>query len=211
MQTTRNNEGSIVVMTQPTENLASQQIIYGKRFKILGGGQIGLGGVLLIMSIVQLIKSASSFLIVYNLPIIICSGWFIMTGCIPLNISKKTESNFKCQKIGFMVCSIIGAAVFVPIMFSLTFIVGLFHLFDEYQNDGYILSYCIAGLSVIEAIVAVISASYCCCCSPWQTSSQQMAVFMSPLPSGMNLNGNQIQDTNIRSWVDTTEKTNTAF
>lgn len=38
-----------------------------------------------------------------------------------------------------------------------------------------------------------------------------MAVFMSPLPSGMNLNGNQIQDTNIRSWVDTTEKTNTAF
>ncbi|VDI84217.1 Hypothetical predicted protein [Mytilus galloprovincialis] len=189
MQTTRNNEGSIVVMTQPTENLASQQIIYGKRFKILGGGQIGLGGVLLIMSIVQLIKSASSFLIVYNLPIIICSGW----------------------KIGFMVCSIIGAAVFVPIMFSLTFIVGLFHLFDEYQNDGYILSYCIAGLSVIEAIVAVISASYCCCCSPWQTSSQQMAVFMSPLPSGMNLNGNQIQDTNIRSWVDTTEKTNTAF
>ncbi|VDI84218.1 Hypothetical predicted protein [Mytilus galloprovincialis] len=160
MQTTRNNEGSIVVMTQPTENLASQQIIYGKRFKILGGGQIGLGGVLLIMSIVQLIKSASSFLIVYNLPIIICSGW---------------------------------------------------HLFDEYQNDGYILSYCIAGLSVIEAIVAVISASYCCCCSPWQTSSQQMAVFMSPLPSGMNLNGNQIQDTNIRSWVDTTEKTNTAF
>ncbi|VDI84216.1 Hypothetical predicted protein [Mytilus galloprovincialis] len=187
MQTTRNNEGSIVVMTQPTENLASQQIIYGKRFKILGGGQIGLGGVLLIMSIVQLIKSASSFLIVYNLPIIICSGWFIMTGCIPLNISKKTESNFKCQKIGFMVCSIIGAAVFVPIMFSLTFIVGLFHLFDEYQNDGYILSYCIAGLSVIEAIVAVISASYCCCCSPWQTSSQQFEI-MENVTSPMNHN-----------------------
>lgn len=75
MQTTRNNEGSIVVMMQPTENLASQQIIYGKRVKILGGGQIGLGGVLLIMSIVQLVMSASSFLIAYNLPIIICSGW----------------------------------------------------------------------------------------------------------------------------------------
>ncbi|XP_071175103.1 uncharacterized protein [Mytilus edulis] len=209
MQTTRNNEGSTAVIIQPTGNLASQQIIHAKRFKILGGGQIGLGTILVIMSIVQLIISASSILIVvYILPILICSGWFIMTGCLPLNISKNTES--KCKKIGFMVCSIIGAVVFVPIMCSLTFIVGVLHLFDEYQNDGYIVSYCIAGLSFVEAIVAVISASYCCCCSPWQTSSQQMAVFMNPLPSGMNLNGNQIQDTHIRSLVVTTGKYRTA-
>lgn len=211
MQTIRNNEGSTDIIIQPTGNLAPQQVFHVKRFKILGGVQIGLGGILVIMSLVQLIMSLLSILIAYNIPILICSGWFVMTGCLPLNMSNNTESSLKCQKIGFMVCSVIGAAVFVPIMFSLTFIVGLFHLFDEYQNDWYILSYSIAALSVAEAIVAVISASYCCCCSPWETSSQQMAVFMSSSPAGMNFYGNEIQDTNIRPWMDTTGKYSTAF
>ncbi|XP_052061652.1 uncharacterized protein LOC127701693 [Mytilus californianus] len=200
MQTTTYNTEQTAVIIKPTGNPARQQIFHVKTFKILGGVQIGLGLILVILSFVELI--AISSLLFWTIPILLCSVWFVVTGCLPMRMSKNTESSLKCQKIWFMVCSIIGAAVFFPVMFNLSFFVGLSDQ-DNYRNDWYIVSFSITALSVAEALVAVISASYCCCCSPWETSSQADVCFKSQTQLGMNPNaaGNHIQDTNIRPWT----------
>lgn len=74
MYTPRNNEGSASVIIQPTGNLVPQQIFHVKRFKILGGVQIGLGGILLILSVVELAKDHHPYMVL-KLPILLCSGW----------------------------------------------------------------------------------------------------------------------------------------
>ncbi|CAC5403967.1 unnamed protein product [Mytilus coruscus] len=205
METTSYNTSLSNVMAQSTGNLPQQHIFNIKTFKILGGIQIGLGGILVIMGLVVLTRMSIMFY--YGIPILICSGWFILTGFLPMCMSRNSVSSLKCQKIGFMVCSIIGAAVFSPIMFTLAIGSRMSYFYTDYGNNRYILSFSIAVLSFASAIVAVISASYCCCCSPW--GRQQMAVLMSPPQPGMNLHahGNQIWNTNIQKLVETTEKT----
>ncbi|VDI18541.1 Hypothetical predicted protein [Mytilus galloprovincialis] len=170
MQTTTNNTEKNAVIMQTTENPAPQQIVHVKTFKIFGCIQIGFGAILVILSLVELIGRA--FDIVVTLPLIICSGWFVMTGCLPLTMSKNIESSFRCKKIGFMVCSIIGAALFSPLIFSFTLTAGDAQTPHEYRT-WHLLTYSITFLSACVAIVAVISASYCCCFSPWGSESQQ--------------------------------------
>ncbi|VDI18542.1 Hypothetical predicted protein [Mytilus galloprovincialis] len=181
MQTTTNNTEKNAVIMQTTENPAPQQIVHVKTFKIFGCIQIGFGAILVILSLVELIGRA--FDIVVTLPLIICSGWFVMTGCLPLTMSKNIESSFRCKKIGFMVCSIIGAALFSPLIFSFTLTAGDAQTPHEYRT-WHLLTYSITFLSACVAIVAVISASYCCCFSPWGSESQQFVVVMSPLQLG---------------------------
>ncbi|CAG2253212.1 unnamed protein product [Mytilus edulis] len=58
-------------------------------------------------------------LFAFDITCLICSGWYVVTGFLPMCMSKKREASWRCLKTGFMVCSIVGASVFVPTMFSL--------------------------------------------------------------------------------------------
>ncbi|XP_071174909.1 uncharacterized protein [Mytilus edulis] len=55
----------------------------------------------------------------FDMTCFICSGWHIFTACLPMCMSKMREKRWTCLKTGFMVCSIIGASIFIPAMLSL--------------------------------------------------------------------------------------------
>ncbi|CAG2215201.1 unnamed protein product [Mytilus edulis] len=165
MQTITNN-------AEPTRrgNLQPQQIVHVNTFKNLGTLQIVVGGILAFLTVVDLIGVGAMF--VYLLPTLICSGWFVMTGCLPICMSENTESSLK------------------------------FRLYTYNLKGWFILSFAISALSVPAIIVAIVSASYCCCC--WGTQSQQMFPGVSPSQPAPT---NQIQAANMLSLINTTGKT----
>ncbi|CAC5407299.1 unnamed protein product [Mytilus coruscus] len=123
------------------------------------------------------------------------SSWetksYILTGLLPFCMTRQRESNWKCLKIGFMVCSIIGASVFVPTMFGLAVIGAA--LRDIHEPKVVVTSALLAVLSFAEFVVAVIAASFCCCCSAWGTSNQPGVMFVNGTQPGMILNLQQTQ------------------
>ncbi|XP_063419414.1 uncharacterized protein LOC134702439 isoform X2 [Mytilus trossulus] len=48
----------------------------------------------------------------FDIVCIICCGWFVLTGFLPMCMSRKRQSSWRSLKIGFMVCSIVGASIF---------------------------------------------------------------------------------------------------
>lgn len=129
----------------------------------------------------------SHLLFSFDLSCLICSGWFVLTGFLPMCMSKKRESSWKCLKVGFMVCSIIGASIFVLTVFTLGVIGAVVRSIIDGSNG--MLSIFIAVLSFAEAVLAIISASYCCCCTTWIISNQtQRVLFVNSSQSGPILN-----------------------
>ncbi|XP_076111667.1 uncharacterized protein LOC143079928 isoform X2 [Mytilus galloprovincialis] len=47
------------------------------------------------------------------------SGWFILTGWLPLCMTGERQSRWRCMIIAYLVCNIISAAVFSPIVVGL--------------------------------------------------------------------------------------------
>ncbi|XP_071175094.1 uncharacterized protein [Mytilus edulis] len=161
MQTVTNNTEPTTVMTTRTGNLKPQQIFHVKTFKVLGCLQIVLGVTLILLSLVDF------------LPTLILSEWFVMTGCLPICMSENTKSSLKCRKSAFMVCSVIGAVIFGPSIFMLSLLTG--SLYANTSEQWYVLSFSITALSIVLIIVAVVSATFCCC---WE---HRMVVCMSLL------------------------------
>ncbi|XP_052063430.1 uncharacterized protein LOC127703077 isoform X2 [Mytilus californianus] len=122
----------------------------------------------------------------FDITCLICSGWYVVTGFLPMCMSRKREASWMCLKTGFMVCSIIGASVFVPTMFSLGVVGSVIR--GNHDSKAVTLSAFMAVLSFAEVVVAVIAASLCCCCTSWGTSDQQGVVFMNATQPGMILN-----------------------
>ncbi|XP_052061665.1 uncharacterized protein LOC127701703 [Mytilus californianus] len=95
-------------------------------------------------------------------------------------ITNKPDSNFRCKKISFMVCSILGAADFSPFLLSM-WIPKLRFMCDVggcgYINKEYFytISILMVILSVVVLLLTIISASYCCC-SPWDIQENQQTV-----------------------------------
>ena len=128
-------------------------------------------------------------LFAYDVTCIICSGWIIMTGLLPLFMSRNREKSWRGLRVGFMVCSIIGASLFMPTMFSLG-VVGAIER-GTYNRGDVILSVFIAVLSFVEMLLAVIAASYCCCCTPWETQDRSVQItvmFMNGSEPGVFVN-----------------------
>ncbi|XP_071175095.1 uncharacterized protein [Mytilus edulis] len=150
MQTVTNNTEPTTVMTTRTGNLKPQQIFHVKTFKVLGCLQIVLGVTLILLSLVDF------------LPTLILSEWFVMTGCLPICMSENTKSSLKCRKSAFMVCSVIGAVIFGPSIFMLSLLTGSLQ-YANTSEQWYVLSFSITALSIVLIIVAVVSATFCCC------------------------------------------------
>ncbi|CAC5407303.1 unnamed protein product [Mytilus coruscus] len=151
-----------------------QQAFPVRTFKVFGGIQIGLGVLLGILSLIGVISDSRyyndhAWFFTFDIACLICSGW----------------------KTGFMVCSIIGASIFIPAMLS----VGVYSPIITGNQDSktVILSAFMAMLSFAEVVVAIIASSFCCCCSTWRTSIQEGVVIMQGTQPGMFLNLPQTQ------------------
>ncbi|XP_052063434.1 uncharacterized protein LOC127703077 isoform X4 [Mytilus californianus] len=127
----------------------------------------------------------------FDITCLICSGWYVVTGFLPMCMSRKREASWMCLKTGFMVCSIIGASVFVPTMFSLGVVGSIIR--GSNNSKAMILSAFMAVLTFAEVVVAIIAASFCCCCSSLKTSNQQGVVIMQGTQPGMFPNLPQTQ------------------
>ncbi|XP_052062402.1 uncharacterized protein LOC127702301 [Mytilus californianus] len=97
------------------------------------------------------------------------SGWFTLTGCLPLCMTVQRKSS--CLEKAFPICSIISAVVFSPIVFGLG-VAGAI-IADFYANASGVVavSVLLTVLSFIECIVSIVAAVYCCCCCCSQLST----------------------------------------
>ncbi|XP_052060095.1 uncharacterized protein LOC127700590 [Mytilus californianus] len=193
-----------------------------RTFKVFGGIQIGLGVILGIICLIAVITDAmgiqnfhdcllhneqlindsimywswrryykSEELFSFDIVCLICCGWFVLTGFLPMCMSRKRQSSWRSLKIGFMVCSIIGASIFSTTSIILGINGVLFRLF---YGANPILSAFIVLIALVEAIVATVAASFCCCCSPWEIPSEgQAVVFVNGTQPGMITNAPQTQ------------------
>ncbi|XP_052063451.1 uncharacterized protein LOC127703081 isoform X2 [Mytilus californianus] len=150
-----------------------QQAFPVRTFKVFGGVQIGLGVLLGILSLIGMISNKSRYYnvhapIAFDITCLICSGW----------------------KTGFMVCSIIGASIFIPAMLSLGVVGSLTR--RNKDSKAVILSVFMAVLFFAEVVVAIIASSFCCCCSTWRTSIQEGVVSSTQPEMFLNLPQTQI-------------------
>ncbi|XP_052063449.1 uncharacterized protein LOC127703081 isoform X1 [Mytilus californianus] len=172
-----------------------QQAFPVRTFKVFGGVQIGLGVLLGILSLIGMISNKSRYYnvhapIAFDITCLICSGWYVFTGCLPMRMSKKREARWICLKTGFMVCSIIGASIFIPAMLSLGVVGSLTR--RNKDSKAVILSVFMAVLFFAEVVVAIIASSFCCCCSTWRTSIQEGVVSSTQPEMFLNLPQTQI-------------------
>ncbi|VDI55820.1 Hypothetical predicted protein [Mytilus galloprovincialis] len=155
-----------------------QQAFPVRTFKVFGGVQIGLGVLLGILSLIGVISdkiAKNNTRFSFDMTCFICSGWHIFTGCLPMCMSKMREKRWTCLKTGFIVCSIIGASIFIPAMLSLGVFFNIIIIGNQ-DSKAEILSVFMAVLSFAEVVVAIIASSFCCCCSTWRTSIQEGVV-----------------------------------
>ena len=111
-------------------------------------------------------------LFAYDVTCIICSGWIIMTGLLPLFMSRKREKSWRGLRVGFMVCSIIGASLFMSTMFILGAVeANVRAIYNRVDAD---LSVFIAMLSFVEMVLAISAASYCCRCILWEKQGRSV-------------------------------------
>ncbi|XP_063442502.1 uncharacterized protein LOC134722806 [Mytilus trossulus] len=140
----------------------------------------------------------SSILFGYNMTCLIFSGWCLLTGLFPFCMNKKRRSSWRCLKIAFMVCCIIGAAVFMPTIFSLGIIEASIRAENESGGLATLPSF-LALFAFIEMVVAIISSAYCCCCTSWDSSHQLRYVYVATGQNGIihnmpvTLNTGQLQ------------------
>ncbi|XP_076111867.1 uncharacterized protein LOC143080079 isoform X2 [Mytilus galloprovincialis] len=119
----------------------------------LGGAQIGLGVICVIISIVGVIlsnteknsncynyyysdyvtdssyyrcRTSTGDIVLLYLITMACSGWFLLTGCFPCCMSAQRRSSWRCLTVAFLVCNIISAVVFSPTVLTLA-IAGAVH------------------------------------------------------------------------------------
>ncbi|XP_052061922.1 uncharacterized protein LOC127701991 [Mytilus californianus] len=129
----------------------------------------------------------ASTLFGFNITCLIFSGWCLLTGIFPFCMNKKRRNSWRCLKITFMVCCIIGAAVFMPTIFSLGVIGALMRAKNESGGLAALPSF-LAVVAVLEMVVAIIASAYCCCCTSWGSSNQLRYVYVANGQNGMILN-----------------------
>ncbi|XP_071123691.1 uncharacterized protein [Mytilus edulis] len=85
-------------------------------------------------------------------------------------MTPRRQSSWKCLKIAFMVCCIVGASTFVPTVFSLGVVGAIFRA--EYKSGAAVLSSIIALLGFVELVIAIVASSFCFCFSSFGSSER---------------------------------------
>ncbi|XP_076109286.1 uncharacterized protein LOC143078252 [Mytilus galloprovincialis] len=185
-----------------------------RALRILGGAQIGLGVICVILGIVGVILSnteknkrcqsnnsgydymdyvyyyyyrcsdATGIVILYSI-CIACSGWFILTGCLPLCMTEKRQTSWKCLTVAFLVCNILSTVVFSSTVFILA-IMGALIVSNKFHNEGVVTVFAILAIfAFIEFIISIVAASHCCCCSQLNIGNQQSVIYIHTVQPGM--------------------------
>ncbi|XP_052062574.1 uncharacterized protein LOC127702409 isoform X2 [Mytilus californianus] len=113
------------------------------------------------------------------------SGWFILTGGLPLCMTGQRQSRWRCMIIAYLVCNIILAAVFSPTVVALGIIGALDVDLKTNTRRVIVLSSLLAIFSCFEFIISIVAALYCCCCSQLNMENHQGVIFMNTAQSGM--------------------------
>ncbi|XP_052230695.1 uncharacterized protein LOC127844477 isoform X2 [Dreissena polymorpha] len=144
-------------------------------FKLLGGLQIGIGAVCLILGIVDLLvflyvshfdNETLSALTIASVPIW-CGLWFIVAGSMGGCMSLEQKTTLSYFKMTFMILSVLCALLFGPALFAIeVYMVVLRKEGNTISAAEWLIPMVIAFFALNEIIVAVITAAICCCCSP---------------------------------------------
>lgn len=202
-----------------------------RTLRVFGGIQIGLGVVAGVLSVIGMVLDGINMnkycdygpyydysrcsviwdaptLFAFDITCLIFSGWFILTGTFPFCMTEKRQNSWRCLKITFMVCCIIGASTFIPTVFSLG-VVGAIMRGNDNTGAIAVLPSFVALIGLAELIVAIVASSYCCCCSKWSTSERIRTVYITTNQPGMvsNMPNSQIlnpqQIPNVMTHVQT--------
>ncbi|XP_071173847.1 uncharacterized protein [Mytilus edulis] len=165
-----------------------------RALQILGGAQIGLGVICVIISIVGVIlsntekysncynyyysdyvtdssyyrcRTSTGDIVLLYLITMVCSGWFLLTGCFPCCMSAQRRSSWRCL--------------------------------PDFDTEGF-LTVCVllAIFSFLEFIISIVAASHCCCCSQLNTGNQQSVIYIHTVQPGLmhNMPNTQIPTRN---------------
>ncbi|CAC5373599.1 unnamed protein product [Mytilus coruscus] len=127
---------------------------------------------------------------------IVLSGWFLLTGIFPMCMTDSKRPRWKCLKITFLVFSIISAVIFCPSMFTIGILSVSIIKAEKVDGDIITVSGIIDACAVIELIVAITSAIYCCCCSQILPANEQNFVIFNPVHEQVLHNMTQLQGPN---------------
>lgn len=156
--------------TDTTNNSQIDQNFSVRTFKILGRMQIVLGAIMCTLSLVN--ATVDGINMKKSEESVTVEGFIIDSICIVI----------PGWKIAFMVCCIIGAVVFVPTAFVFSLNGSIWRSSSDMKITA-IVSILSTLLAFVEFVVAVVAASFCCCCSKWSTSNIQQGVWvMVPVP-----------------------------
>lgn len=127
----------------------------------------------------------AQYVIIFTAVSMAFSGWFILTGFIPLCMTENRQSKWRCLKTAFLVLNIIGSVSFAPTVFSLGIVGSIMSGSTSDNSATTAITACLALFSFIEFVVAIISASFCCCCSQLTSSNSVGVVFENQTQSGI--------------------------
>lgn len=192
-----------MVQSQPEEKCYPIRTL-----RIFGGVQIGIGILISLLSVAGIVvdvrnrntycnynpgdpshyqrcedNSNGALMLIFDITCLVFSGWFILTGAFPFFMSQNRRSSWRCLKITFMVCCIMGSSTFIPTVFILEVIGAVFR--GAYRGGLAVLPSLVAVLAFVELVIAIVAASYCCCCSSWERHTR--LVYVTPQQYGSTM------------------------
>ena len=195
-----------LVQSQPEEKCYPIRTL-----RIFGGVQIGIGILSALLSVAGIVldgitsnndcdynqddsyyyyrRCAAYFdvsaMFTFDIICLVFSGWFILTGAIPFCMSENRRNRWRCLKITFMVCCIVGSSIFIPTVFSLGIVGAIYRAGDS--GGLAVLPSFVAFLGLVELVIAIVAASYCCCCSSRETRKYTRLVYGTPQQYGATM------------------------
>ncbi|XP_063440801.1 uncharacterized protein LOC134721625 [Mytilus trossulus] len=140
----------------------------------------------------------SNNILIMDLICMALSGWFILTGWLPLCMTGQRQSRWRCMIIAYLVCNIISAAVFSPIVVGLGIVGALDVDLETNTRLVIVLSSLLAIFSFFEFIISIVAATYCCFFSQILNGNHQSVSLMNTAQSRMvyNMPNNSIPSEN---------------
>lgn len=150
--------------------------------RLLGSLQMGLGVVCLLLGVVDLFlflyvsrynDGTLSALTVASLPVWF-GLWFIVTGSVGCCLSLQQKTSLIYFKRIFMVLSILCCALFGPVLCGIEIYIVVLRTETATSAHEWLLPLVITFFGLNEIVCALITASICCCCSPFRQDKDEV-------------------------------------
>ncbi|CAC5426541.1 unnamed protein product [Mytilus coruscus] len=168
-----------------------------KALKIFGAIQMILGGIITLIGIISLSLDQSEKnckfdieFTVFNVDVgcenrskkiigmdgawLGLSLWVVITGVIPLFMTKKNEYQWRSLKLAFAVCSVIGAAAVVPTIGILGLVSLIYRYLTPWALDTEARAIAIMIAAFLTFVMTITTCSYSLCCG--KENGQRQAI-----------------------------------